>query len=170
MAIDPHRLHPAQDGETFALGDGRTIEAVFTPGHAPHHVCYIERRSGLLFTGDALGNHAQPIGLPLTVPPRLDRAASFRSFARLRRAGARAVAYAHFGIAVGRTAERIDGYQLALDEWLARVADLMGRLGDEELIAVVLDDPAYRAIDPVRRASIKMCVRGAILTLRAEAA
>ncbi|MCB9466145.1 MAG: aminopeptidase P family N-terminal domain-containing protein [Candidatus Eisenbacteria bacterium] len=46
------------DGERLALGpspDGRTgweLEAIHTPGHAPGHLCFFERRYGSLFVGD----------------------------------------------------------------------------------------------------------------------
>jgi len=145
------------------------IEALFTPGHAPHHVCYVERGSGVLFAGDALGNYEQAVDLPLTVPPGLDRAASDRSFDRLRRADARAIAYAHFGIARGRVARRIDSYQRELHAWLAQVKRRMADSDDASVVAAILNDPKIRRLDAIRRASAEMCVRGAILTLRAEA-
>jgi glyoxylase-like metal-dependent hydrolase (beta-lactamase superfamily II) len=39
------------DGDTIDLG-GRTIEVVATPGHTPDAICILDRRNGLLFTGD----------------------------------------------------------------------------------------------------------------------
>lgn len=40
-----------RDGDEVA-GDGWTIEAVHTPGHASNHLCYALREEGGLFTGD----------------------------------------------------------------------------------------------------------------------
>jgi len=34
--------------------DGATLEAVFTPGHAPDHLCYVLREEKALFTGDVI--------------------------------------------------------------------------------------------------------------------
>jgi glyoxylase-like metal-dependent hydrolase (beta-lactamase superfamily II) len=39
------------DGDTIDLG-GRTLQALHTPGHSPGHVAYLDRDSGMLFTGD----------------------------------------------------------------------------------------------------------------------
>jgi len=41
--IPEERLHPASDSEVFDLGGGIAIEAVNSPGHAPHHVSFFER-------------------------------------------------------------------------------------------------------------------------------
>jgi glyoxylase-like metal-dependent hydrolase (beta-lactamase superfamily II) len=41
-----------EDGEILDLGDGIEIEAVFTPGHAPGHLVYLERRSRIAHAGD----------------------------------------------------------------------------------------------------------------------
>jgi endoribonuclease LACTB2 len=41
-----------EDGDVVDLGDGMAIEAVFTPGHAPGHLVYLERRSGIAHAGD----------------------------------------------------------------------------------------------------------------------
>jgi glyoxylase-like metal-dependent hydrolase (beta-lactamase superfamily II) len=40
-----------KDGERIQLG-GRELEIVFTPGHTPDSLCLLDRKHGLLFTGD----------------------------------------------------------------------------------------------------------------------
>jgi glyoxylase-like metal-dependent hydrolase (beta-lactamase superfamily II) len=40
-----------KDGERLDLG-GRELEVIFTPGHAPDALCLLDRKRGLLFTGD----------------------------------------------------------------------------------------------------------------------
>jgi glyoxylase-like metal-dependent hydrolase (beta-lactamase superfamily II) len=40
-----------RDGDVIE-GDGWTLEAVHTPGHASNHLCYLFRQDGALFTGD----------------------------------------------------------------------------------------------------------------------
>jgi glyoxylase-like metal-dependent hydrolase (beta-lactamase superfamily II) len=40
-----------RDGDTVA-GDGWTLEAVHTPGHASNHLCYLFREEGVLCSGD----------------------------------------------------------------------------------------------------------------------
>ena len=39
------------DGDVIDLG-GRRLEALHTPGHSPGHMCFFERETGYLFTGD----------------------------------------------------------------------------------------------------------------------
>jgi glyoxylase-like metal-dependent hydrolase (beta-lactamase superfamily II) len=43
-----HWLH---DGDTVDLG-GRVLEVMSTPGHTPDAICLLDRKNGLLFTGD----------------------------------------------------------------------------------------------------------------------
>ncbi len=42
-----------RDGDTIDLG-GRTLEVLHTPGHSPGHMCFFERETGYLFTGDLI--------------------------------------------------------------------------------------------------------------------
>ncbi|MGK2850828.1 MAG: MBL fold metallo-hydrolase [Candidatus Limnocylindrales bacterium] len=47
--VEPTRL--IEDGETIEIG-GRTLEAVWTPGHTPGHLCIHDHTDRLLLTGD----------------------------------------------------------------------------------------------------------------------
>lgn len=42
------------DDEATISTDGATLQAVFTPGHAPDHLCYVLREEKALFTGDVI--------------------------------------------------------------------------------------------------------------------
>lgn len=44
--------HEIDDGWTLELGDGHTIEAVHTPGHAPGHLLVWDRKTGIAHAGD----------------------------------------------------------------------------------------------------------------------
>jgi len=46
-----HVTHRVKDSERIDLGE-RTLEVIFTPGHTPDALCLLDRRNGLLFTGD----------------------------------------------------------------------------------------------------------------------
>ena len=41
------------DGEIIDLGD-RSLEVIYTPGHAPDSICLLDRANRLLFTGDTI--------------------------------------------------------------------------------------------------------------------
>ena len=69
--------HRLRDGEQLDLG-GRTVEVLFTPGHTPDSVALLDRKNGLLFTGDTF--YPGPIYLFV---PETDFAAYTRSVTRL---------------------------------------------------------------------------------------
>lgn len=50
-AIPDHLL---ADGDEIPLGDGRTLQVVWTPGHTPGHCCLLLQPEGILFVGDHL--------------------------------------------------------------------------------------------------------------------
>ena len=69
--------HTLQDGERVNLG-GRELEVIFTPGHTPDSLALLDRKNGLLFTGDSF--YPGPIYL---LVPETDFAAYARSVQRL---------------------------------------------------------------------------------------
>jgi len=69
--------HTLQDGERVNLG-GRELEVIFTPGHTPDSLVLLDRKNGLLFTGDSF--YPGPIYL---FTPETDFAAYARSVAQL---------------------------------------------------------------------------------------
>jgi glyoxylase-like metal-dependent hydrolase (beta-lactamase superfamily II) len=59
-------------GEHLDAG-GRTFEVAYTPGHASHHVSYLDRSSGVAFVGDTAGVCIDGgYVLPPTPPPDID--------------------------------------------------------------------------------------------------
>jgi glyoxylase-like metal-dependent hydrolase (beta-lactamase superfamily II) len=51
-ATRPWRItHWIHDGDTVDLG-GRVLQVIATPGHTPDAICLLDRKGGLLFTGD----------------------------------------------------------------------------------------------------------------------
>jgi glyoxylase-like metal-dependent hydrolase (beta-lactamase superfamily II) len=71
-----------------------------TPGHASHHVSYLDR-DGTLYSGDAAGVRIQPgrAVLPPTPPPEFDLAAWQKTLEELGRRDPQRLALIHFGIA-----------------------------------------------------------------------
>lgn len=55
LSFPPYQgpYNPIQDGDTLLLGED-ALEVIFTPGHAPGHVCYFCRKQGFLMGGDVL--------------------------------------------------------------------------------------------------------------------
>jgi len=71
-----------------------------TPGHASHHVCYLDGE-GTLYAGDAAGVRIQPsrFVLPPTPPPELDLVHWSTSLDEIERRKPQRLALIHFGVA-----------------------------------------------------------------------
>ena len=99
------------------------LECFPSPGHAEHHVCYLDAR-GTLYAGDATGVRIQPARfvLPPTPPPEIDLEAWHATLDEIERRAPKHLALIHFGVAedIGR---HLDELRARLDEWAARVRD-----------------------------------------------
>jgi glyoxylase-like metal-dependent hydrolase (beta-lactamase superfamily II) len=52
---------------------GRTFDVAYTPGHASHHISFLDRSSGVAFVGDTAGVRIdEGYALPPTPPPDVD--------------------------------------------------------------------------------------------------
>jgi glyoxylase-like metal-dependent hydrolase (beta-lactamase superfamily II) len=92
----PDRL--IADGDEIPLGDGRVLEAIWTPGHTSGHCCLLLRPDGVLFVGDHLLPKITPhVGLYPNGPenPLGDFLASHE---KIQRADAHLVCPAHGGV------------------------------------------------------------------------
>ena len=71
-----------------------------TPGHASHHVCYLDG-DGTLYAGDAAGVRIQPARfvLPPTPPPEVDLEAWDTTLDEIERRDPQRLALIHFGVA-----------------------------------------------------------------------
>lgn len=101
--LDPtpaERVHVLHDGDTVDLGDGRTLRAIDSPGHAKHHLGFLDSASGLLFAGDAVGVKLPGGGAlrPATPPPDFDLDQALTSLRRFAEAAPRRIALAHYGV------------------------------------------------------------------------
>jgi glyoxylase-like metal-dependent hydrolase (beta-lactamase superfamily II) len=76
------------------------MECFPTPGHAAHHVCFMDDSSGLLFAGDALGLRlgGSRYVLPTTPPPEVDLETWHRSLDEIEQRAPERLALPHFGL------------------------------------------------------------------------
>jgi glyoxylase-like metal-dependent hydrolase (beta-lactamase superfamily II) len=76
------------------------LECFPTPGHAWHHVCYLDGE-GTLYAGDACGVRIQPsrFVMPPTPPPEVDVEAWNRTLDEIERRRPQRLALIHFGVA-----------------------------------------------------------------------
>lgn len=92
------------DGERRDLGD-TVVEVVFTPGHAPGHLCFVDARTRFAVAGDMVAG----VGTIVIDPDEGDMAAYLASLERLRALDARALLPAHGGPILD-VVGKIDGY------------------------------------------------------------
>lgn len=95
--VPAHRIRGWRSGERGPL---RWLRALPTPGHAGHHLSYLDERDGTLVAGDALGillADAAPVH-PATPPPGVDLGAWLATLDEIRAVGPERAAWSHFGI------------------------------------------------------------------------
>jgi glyoxylase-like metal-dependent hydrolase (beta-lactamase superfamily II) len=92
------RLRSLAGGETLDLA-GRRIDVAYTPGHASHHVSYLDTSDGTAFVGDTGGIRIGERYLKApTPPPDIDLEAWERSLHAIERWHPTALVLTHFGV------------------------------------------------------------------------
>jgi glyoxylase-like metal-dependent hydrolase (beta-lactamase superfamily II) len=115
-------LAPVPEANVEVAGDHVAgLECFPTPGHARHHVCYLDG-DGTLYAGDAAGVRIQParLVLPPTPPPEVDLEAWERTLDEIERRRPERLALIHFGVATD-VARHLVGLRRRLADWGAIV-------------------------------------------------
>ncbi|MBK8250650.1 MAG: MBL fold metallo-hydrolase [Gemmatimonadetes bacterium] len=128
LPVPADRLHVLAGDERLALGERRWRVAA-TPGHAIHHLAFLDEREGLAWTGDVAGEatqHGTP-ALPAAPPPDIDLEAWRTSLDLLEGWRAEQLLLTHFG---------------SVADPAAHLSELWGRVVDwAEKVRVSLDEP-----------------------------
>lgn len=92
------RLHVLNGGETVTVV-GRELAVAYTPGHASHHVCYLDVASRVAFAGDTAGirRGSGVYVFPAAPPPDIDLEAWRGSLTRIESWGPGTLFLTHFG-------------------------------------------------------------------------
>ncbi|MDR7426947.1 MAG: MBL fold metallo-hydrolase [Armatimonadota bacterium] len=165
VPVPAERVHAVQDGTVLELGR-RRLRLLETPGHATHHLAYLDETSGDLFTGDAAGvvMPGSRYVAPPVPPPDLDFAAWRGSISRMRAARPRRLLLTHFGPHQGaeelltQLQDRLDARErfaaeIAAQGWdEAEVAARFGAIVATEMAEVGAQAPArgFEAVMPAR--------------------
>jgi glyoxylase-like metal-dependent hydrolase (beta-lactamase superfamily II) len=113
-------LAPVPEENIRVVGDRVVgLESFPTPGHASHHVSYLDG-DGTLYAGDAAGVRIQPHVdvLPPTPPPEFDLDTWLRTLDEIERRSPARLALIHFGVA-DDVARHLDVLRRRLAEWVA---------------------------------------------------
>jgi glyoxylase-like metal-dependent hydrolase (beta-lactamase superfamily II) len=142
-------------------GDVVGLECFPSPGHAEHHVCYVDR-DGTLYAGDAAGVRIppSPLVLPPTPPPEFDLEAWEATLDELERRAPPRHALIHFGV-VSDPAPHLVELRRRLREWAAIVergpseeefvAQARRGVGEEELAAYEVAMPLWQSYAGLKR-------------------
>jgi glyoxylase-like metal-dependent hydrolase (beta-lactamase superfamily II) len=105
-----------------------------TPGHASHHVSYLDR-DGTLYAGDAAGVRIQPgrSVLPPTPPPELNVEEWEQTIEEIERRAPERLALIHFGVAHDPQ-RHLAELRLALYDWAEFV---LGGAAEDEFVEYV---------------------------------
>src|SRR5206468_5178158 len=125
-------LAPVPEGNVHVVGDRVVgLDCFPTPGHASHHVCYLDG-DGTLYAGDAAGVRIQPgrAVLPPTPPPEVDVEAWQETIEEIERRDPERLALIHFGVA-DDPQRHLAELRLELYDWADFV---LGGAGEEEFV------------------------------------
>jgi glyoxylase-like metal-dependent hydrolase (beta-lactamase superfamily II) len=92
------RISVIDEGDEIAVG-GSLLRVLYTPGHAVHHVAFLDARAGYLFPGDVAGVRLEdpPLVRPPTPPPDLNLEDWYASLDRILALHPRRLFLPHFG-------------------------------------------------------------------------
>jgi glyoxylase-like metal-dependent hydrolase (beta-lactamase superfamily II) len=100
LGVPEQNIQILDGGETLSVGT-RKMDVIYTPGHASHHVTYLDEQDGVAFAGDTAGIRIAngPYIMPATPPPDIDLAVWEQSFAAILDRRPSKLFVTHFGYA-----------------------------------------------------------------------
>jgi glyoxylase-like metal-dependent hydrolase (beta-lactamase superfamily II) len=146
--VPEDRLEVLEGGEELEAAGG-ALTTYYTPGHAYHHLAYLEPESGALFTGDVAGIRlpGQSYVRPPTPPPEIDLEAWVQSIGLMRQLSPESLWATHFGRFddverhLSELEQRLQDWVLFVEERMDggtgrdEIADELGVRGDAEMLA-----------------------------------
>ncbi len=133
--VPEDRLKVLGDGEETEIAGG-VLVAHDTPGHAYHHLAYLEPGSGALFAGDVAGIRlpGQSYVRPPTPPPEIDVEAWIGSINSIRRIGPASLWPTHYG-SYDDVERHLGELEQRLQDWLLFVEGQMDGGAEREEIS-----------------------------------
>jgi glyoxylase-like metal-dependent hydrolase (beta-lactamase superfamily II) len=135
--VPSSRLVSVGSDQTVAdLGDARRLDAIYTPGHAKHHMALLDRKTGDCFVGDAIGVRLQEAGVirPATPPPEFDLDVSLESIERIRSFRPARLFPTHYGAAEDSNAVLDEG-SMRMNQWVEAAEPIVDRGGGVDEVA-----------------------------------
>jgi glyoxylase-like metal-dependent hydrolase (beta-lactamase superfamily II) len=116
--VPEERIHVVEDEETIRVGS-RELQALYTPGHAIHHLAYFDSRKNELFAGDVAGVRIQGSDFvrPPTPPPDLNLEHWYASIDRISGLHPEILYLPHYGRFVGEVKLHLAELRRRLADW-----------------------------------------------------
>ena len=130
LAVPEPALRPLAGGEVITVG-GRTFEVLFTPGHAVHHVTYLDTADRMAYVGDTAGIAVGGYVLAATPPPDIDVPRWEDSLSAIAGVTPASLFLTHFGV-VADAAGHLTRYRAVLRRAADRAREAV-RAGGEEV-------------------------------------
>lgn len=124
IATEAHRILSLSDRNRIDLGGDRFLESFHNPGHASHHVAFVDSLTGDLYTGDAAGVYVPATAnvRPATPPPDFDFDLAKNSLAAMKAVKPTRLLFSHFG-PVDNVEEIFDESLTQLTYWVEWVQE-----------------------------------------------
>lgn len=129
LAVPESAIHPLAGGETLSVA-GKRFEVAYTPGHAVHHVSYLDTADRTAYVGDTAGIAVGGYVLAATPPPDIDLERWQVSLDALDAWQPSALFLTHFGV-IPDAPGHLSRYRDALGRSAARARDAVRTGGDE---------------------------------------
>lgn len=131
LPVPEKNLQVLRGDEVVEFG-GRRLESFYTPGHAVHHVAYLDAHTGLAFVGDAAGerisnNHYV---MPATPPPDISLEQLEESLQKIEARKPARLVPTHFGPS-DDWGQHLERYRKRLAEWSKTVRRSVAQGGEE---------------------------------------
>ena len=100
LPVQESQILVPEDGEIINI-NGRELQIIYAPGHAPHHMVVFDQSLKGLFCGEAQGFPSSSntiLPQPAVAPPSFDQDLYLETIERLRQLGARMLFYSHGGV------------------------------------------------------------------------
>lgn len=138
--VPEDRLEALEGGEEIEVAGG-TLTTHYTPGHAYHHLAYLEPDSGALFAGDVAGIRlpGQSYVRPPTPPPEVDINAWIQSIGEIRKISPSSLLPTHFG-RYEDVERHLGELEQRLQDWLLFVEERVDQGVSREEISEELKD------------------------------
>ncbi|HEX9068963.1 MAG TPA: MBL fold metallo-hydrolase, partial [Ktedonobacterales bacterium] len=144
--VPEERLVVLDEGASVDLG-GFSLRALYTPGHAVHHLAYHDAQDEIVFPGDIAGVILEdlPFARPPTPPPDLDVELWKASIERVEALRPRQLLLPHFA-SVTEVSAHLASVVARLDEWAAISLDALRMDASDVTIAQALREHTERQL------------------------